>query len=148
MSKFALKKKEFDLSEESAHEAVMEVLEFYEIDIDNILDPIGKTSAEQAMTKIQSAYRAGRLYNKINDKGEFTIIQKVKNSEGVETEMIYAELRAKHKLAMDGKKDAQNYARMYGLLGSLTNVTDTGIKRLRAQDLSIAECLGFVFLAA
>jgi len=130
-----------EISREVAEEQLDEFLGFYEIELD-ILPGDQKAAVDGSVKKIISAILKGRV--EVLSNGE--IRQVFKNPPGDVPELIYRELTGSAKLAMKGKGAEDYHGRIYALLGSLAGVDEAAISKLRGVDLSIAECIGVLFL--
>ena len=137
MNKF---KKEMILSEDSAQEQLNQLLDYYEIDFDDI--PTEQAKAFQMIgKKLVKFIRQGRLEIKIEDG--IQCIQTLRNGTTI---IIYKELNGKAKTAMGTKSAEDGNGRIYALMGALSD-GETMITELKGPDLSLVECLGAVFLA-
>lgn len=128
------------VSEESAQEQLDSFFQHYDIDIADM----PKEQAEAingALNRIKRAIRSG----KVEIDGS-VIKQTLINPAGEVSEIIYGELTGQSKMAMDSKKADSQYGRCYALLGSLSKLGEGAIVKLRGADLSIAECIGLLFL--
>jgi hypothetical protein len=132
---------EFPVSEENAEKAVIDLLTFYRVDVDDIEDDKMKKAVESALNKLQAAYRRGQLENSRKD-GTFKVIQTTASK----TKIEYDELKGEAKTVMDGFGENANYQKQYALLGSLSGLGAKAIQSLNAVDVSVAECLGLIFL--
>jgi len=128
------------LSEESAQEQLNQLLDYYEIDFDDIPTD-QKNSFDMIGKKLVKFIRQGRLEIKIEDG--IQCIQTLKNGSTVIT---YKELTGKAKTAMGTKSAEDGNGRIYALMGALSD-GEAAIMQLKGPDLSLAECLGAVFLA-
>lgn len=114
--------------------------DFYDFDQDDT--PESQSQAvEVSLNRIKKAIRKGKLEFTDSD-GVVKITQHLKNS----TTLIYGEISGRSKLAMKNKSDTDNYGKIYSLCGSLTGIGEAGIAKLKGADLSIAECVGALFL--
>ncbi len=135
----------YKLSEESAQEQ-MEIFEdHYDLDLEIINDKSVKSAMKSSKDKIIQAIRLGRVEIK-EENNELTIIQTLKNPPGDVTEIVYGEIKGRHKVAMDGKGDDTNYSKIYALLGALSGQGPKAFMSLKGADVSVAECLGALFL--
>jgi hypothetical protein len=147
MSKYSLSKTTPKVNEEAAQASLMELLEFYRVDVDDIEDAAQKGGAESILNKLKGAYMRGAIENLRDDKG-FQIVQHLEAPPADVKAITYSELKGIHKLAMDGYKETETVHRQHALLGSLSGLGAPAIKTLAACDLSVAECLAFVFFSA
>lgn len=149
MSKYQLPKKkiEYILSEESATEQLIELLDYYDIDLDKIGESDEKvaTALERACDQLCDAIRTGQLSITRDENSSILVKQQV---EGSKDPLIYKEMNAQAKLAMDKFKEEELYRRIYALMGSLSGEGDAVIKKLKLKDLAIAEALAAVFVNA
>jgi hypothetical protein len=99
-----------------------------------------KEQFDTARNKLIKSIMKGRLEIK-EDEG-LKVKQSLRSGETLE----YSELCGKHKLAMKGKKDGDHFGRIYAILGSVTKAGEAAISKLTGVDMSVAECLGFLFL--
>ena len=135
-----MKKLAMKLSEDSAQEQLNKLLDYYEIDFNDI--PIEQKNAfEMIGKKLVKFIRQGRLEIKTEDG--IQCIQTLRNGT---TTITYKELNGKAKTAMGTKGPDDGNGRIYALMGALSD-GETVITDLKGPDLSLAECLGAVFLA-
>lgn len=148
MSKFSLNKdsKNYLISEEVATEQVIDLLTYYDIDID--LMPTKSTKGEnpqaameRALNQLTNYVRQGLVEIGRNEDGKIIVKQNLSNgSDKVE----YREVDAKAKLAMDNA-ESEGYGRIYAFMGSLASMPPAAIQKLPARDLAVVEILGTVF---
>lgn len=133
-------KKEFKLSEESAEEQLNLFFEYYDIDISDYpesqIDGINTS-----LSKLKKGIRKGRVEFK-EENGTMEVIQYINE----ETTLVYGELSGRTKLAMKNKSENDNYGRLFALLGSLSGAGEAAIAKLKGVNLSLAECIGLLFL--
>lgn len=144
-SKFALKKKKYDISAEVAMDQVMGFLETYDIDIEAIEDSKSKSGIESTLNKMVSYVRSGLIEIVEKDK-KLSIIQHLSNATGEIQTLEYKEIGGKNKVQMDGHDENERYTMMYALAGSISGIGYDGILKLQGRDLSVAEVLGAIFL--
>ena len=135
-----MKKLTMKLSEDSAQEQLNRLLDYYEIDFDDIPSDQAK-SFEMIGKKLVKFIRQGRLEIKTEDG--IQCIQTLRNGTTIIT---YKELNGKAKTAMGTKSAEDGNGRIYALMGALSD-GETMITELKGPDLSLVECLGAVFLA-
>jgi len=144
MSKYALKKKkEYLLSEESATEQIVELLTYYDIDVEKIGDnnEAGAASLETILDNLNGYVRQGVLEVVRDKDSKLTVVHTLTSGDKV----TYGEVSAKAKLAMDKFKQDETYRRIYGMMGSLSGLGSAVIEKMSAHDLSVVEALGTVF---
>lgn len=143
-SRFALRKKPATLlSEDVAMDQVLDLLEYYDIDIERL--PEGGANLETSLKQLTDYVRRGSV--EIGRDADQKIKVTLNLSDG-KTAIEFAEIGARHKLAMDKVKGQESYARIYALAGALSGLGAAAIEKLPARDLAIVEILGMVFLAA
>lgn len=144
MSKWSIPSPEYKLSQESAEALVGKIIAFYGLNVDT-LDADMRESTEATFNKLADFARLGML--DIKSESPFVIVQNLLDADGKTVETIeYAELQGKHKVAMGSVDRGDTYGRSYALLGSMSGLGDTAIQKLKGKNLSLAECLGLVFL--
>lgn len=135
-------KKEYLLSEKVARQELDKMLDYYEIDLDEIEEKELKKAIKAGYDRLVKAVRLGRLTFEITDG--IKVIQTLRTT-GEKIE--YREIDGKAKSAMAGKKDTDFYGKSYALMGNLCDVGETGILKLKSVDLSLVEVLGLIFLS-
>lgn len=128
-------------SKETAKNEIKKMLDYYEIEIEEIEDEKLRTAIENSYKRLIKAVMKGRLRINLNDGIE--IIQKTRIGE----EIKYREINGKAKSAMAGKKEDDFYGKAYALMGSLSGLGESAISSLKGVDLSLVEVLGLIFLA-
>jgi len=128
------------ISKEVARGQLEMLLGYYDLDAGDFENDTMKDLFETACNKLVKAISKGRLEIK-EDEG-LKITQHLRTGD----ELVYAEICGKHKTAMAGKKDGDQYGKIYALLGSMSGVGETGISKLTGVDISVAECLGFLYM--
>ena len=142
---FALRKRpKAILSEESAMEQVLELLEYYDIDIERMPAEAAK-AIDTPLNAIKEHVRRGSL--EVSRDADQKLLVTFNLSDG-KTSIVFHEVGARHKLAMDKVKGGESYGRIYALMGSLSGLGSAAIERLPARDLAVVESLGMVFLTA
>lgn len=129
-------------SKETAKNELKKMLDYYEIEIEEIEDEKLRTAIENSYNRLIKAVMKGRLRINLNDGIE--IVQKLKDGT---TEIKYKEINGKAKTAMAGKKEDDFYGKAYALMGSLSGLGESAISSLKGVDLSLVEVLGLIFLA-
>ncbi len=126
------------ISEKVATEQMQILYDYYDIDIEEATgDP--KTALQNAHQRLINAIRKGRLA--IEDKDGLKVTQIVRGGDTLE----YKVVSGGAKLAMKAA-DSENHRRMYQMLAYLVGLTCSDIAKLTGFDLSVAECLGLLFL--
>ncbi len=136
---------EYKLSVVAAKEIFQEILDFYDIDFEDIVNDQGKEGAETLRNKLIRAIRKGKIETHMSDDPEkgFQIIQN--SSTGIT--LAYNEYNATS--AEESDKGKGISAMQYRLLGSLCGKGTDYIKNrkiLRGPDLKLAEYIAVIFL--
>jgi len=138
-------KKRRKISKESAKAVFEEVLAYYDIDFEDIVNDQGKEGAQTLQNKLIRAISDGRIevnHSQDPEKG-FQIIQNLSTGQTV----AYNEYNAK--AAEEGDKGKGPSAMQYRLLGSLSGKGVDHIKSpkvFRGPDLKLAEFVAVLFL--
>ena len=132
---------EYKYDKKTAQAEIKKMLDYYEIDINEIEDKDLKRAITQGYDRLIKAARLGRLTVKLEDG--IKVIQTLKNGEVVE----YREIDGTAKTEMAGKQTDDHYGKSYALMGSLSGLGENAIKKLKGVDLSLAEVLGLIFLS-
>ncbi len=140
------KKKENKLSKEDAETQLQILLDYYEIDIEDVKVTDAKNGLEQTIDKTIKHIRRGRLEITMGDK--LSVIQTMQQGKGGETseKIPYGILKGESKIAMKDKKGEDFHGRLYVMMASLGNINENDIKKFEGLDLSVVECLGALFL--
>ena len=134
-----MKKREYKISEESAQFSLDELLDYYEIDFNDL--PAAQQDQMGAVErKLIKWIREGRLEIKTEDG--IQCIQTLRNAE----QITYREIDGAAKTAMGTKTAEDQHGRVYAVMGALCGQGETLITKLKGPDLSLAECLGGLFL--
>jgi hypothetical protein len=135
-----LKKPEMKISERVAEDQVNLLLDYYDIELADINNDAQRDAVESALTKLRRGVRRGLL--EIKEQDGLKVTQILRNQEKIE----YCELDGRAKLAMKNKKDTDGHGRIFAIMGYLSGLGESAIICLKANDLSIVECLGVIFL--
>lgn len=136
-----LKKRE--ISEESATKTFDEILEYYDIEIDDIVNDQGKEGAETLRNKLIRAIKDGRIETRMSENIEegFQIIQHTRRGVTV----VYNEYNAT--AAEESDKEKTISGGRYRLLGSLCKKGKDYImspKNFNGADLKLAEFISIL----
>lgn len=129
------------LSEEAAVETFQGILDFYDIDFEDIVNDQGSEAAKTLRNKFIRAIRKGRIETNLSDDSDqgFQIIQHTMNGKT----FTYNEYNAK--AAEESDKGRGVSASQYRLLGALSGM-GTAVKKMRGPDLKLAEYIAVLFL--
>lgn len=147
MSKYSLKKKEPQISAENAFNQVMELIEWYDIDID-AFEGDQEKAIEQSIEKVERAIMNGDIEININEDGELKVTQHLKrrSKKSTVSSLVYAEITGKDKAAMSA--DASEHKKITQLLGSACESQGghVAVEQMKSYDRKIAEALAILFL--
>lgn len=129
----------FKISVENATESYQSLLDYYEIDLADLPEK-ERIGLESVAAKLIKWIRQGRL--EINLENGIQCIQTLRSG----GKLIYREIDGASKTAMGTKEMTDQHGRMYAVLGTLCGEGESVIKMLKGPDLSLAECLGGLFL--
>jgi len=134
------------LSKENAQKQLNTLLEYYDLDLDDISDETVYKAIESSCNKLLKAIRKGRI--EIKEENEtINVYQHLKKpvSEG-KTTIVYKEIDGRSKIAMKDNSETDYHGKIYSFLGGLSGEGADVIMVLKGVDISIAECLGALFL--
>jgi plasmid stabilization system protein ParE len=132
---------DYKYDKKTATNEIQKMLDYYEIDIDEIEDKDLKRAIRQGYDRLIKAARLGRLTVKIEEG--IKVIQTTRTGTVIE----YREIDGQAKTEMAGKAAEDHYGKSYALMGSLSGLGEAAIKQLKGVDLSLAEVLGLIFLS-
>jgi Glu-tRNA(Gln) amidotransferase subunit E-like FAD-binding protein len=142
LKEFFMDKEKYTLAKELAENELQKMLDYYEIDIDEIEDKELKKAIKAGYDRLIKAVRLERL-QVITENG-IKIIQTLKSNKST---VEYREIDGKSKMAMAGKDEKDYYGKSYALMGSLSGLGENAISNMKGVDLSLVETLGMIFLA-
>jgi hypothetical protein len=144
MGRFSLPKKatQYKLSQETADAAVLELLAYYAIDEEE-LPAEQRGFAPALFAKLSRYYRMGYLEN-VREGNVLRVKQHLQEPPGEVHDLVYGRMSAAAKLATDGFKETERYARMHALMGSLCETPI--LSALSGVDMSVMETLAAVFM--
>lgn len=138
-------KEEKKISKESAQKVFNEILEYYDIDFEDIVNDQGKEGAKTLENKLIRAIMAGRIETKMSDDHNqgFQIIQHTRTGKTV----AYNEYGTK--AARESAKQKDSASAQYALLGSLSGLGMdyfNSKKNFPGPCLKLAEYVAVIFL--
>jgi len=137
------------LSKENAQKQLDTLLDYYDLDLDDISDENVHNAITSSCNKLLKAIKKGRLEIKEEDD-TLNVYQYLKKpiggKEGSLTVIKYREIDGRSKIAMKDNKESDYHGKIYSFLGGLSKEGGAVIMRLKGVDISIAECLGALFL--
>ncbi len=144
MDEIKTEEKKPRISPESAEKSVQDLLDFYEIEFEDIVNDQGKEGAKTWKNKITRAFQKERLETRKDDDPEkgFCIIQHTSTGK----HFTYKEYNHKAAIAYAGQKD--NASASFSLLGSLSGQSSEifkSRKNFSGPDLRLAEAVVMIF---
>ena len=136
-----MQEEKYAISKKVAESELQKMLDYYEIDIDEIEDKKVKAAIKSSYDRLIKAVRLKRLEIKIEE--EIKIIQTLRSGQKID----YREIDGKAKVAMAGKEETDHYGKAYALMGSLSGWGESAILQIKGVDLSLVEVLGLIFLS-
>ena len=137
---------DFKISEESAEEQISNLLEYYDIEIEDFDNENLKSALATSRRKLVKAIRKGMIEIKEEDGTPIVYQHLLKPVKGIESPIRYKEVDGRSKRAMKKMSENDYSGRIYAFLGGLSGDGSTIIERFQSQDLTVAECLGTIFL--
>ena len=133
------------ISEESAADQLALLMEFYDIDKNDIEIEEGPEAVQTLMNGLARAIRKGRLEVTVDTDGKLVVTQHLKHPPGDIDIINYNIVGQKARLAMDRVKSSKEQERMCAFMGSLSGLGSTGIGSLVAADMGTMNRLATLF---
>jgi len=130
------------ISRESAEEQIDVLLEYYDLDDDDIGNAEKESGLDMTKHKLIKHIMKGRLEISESEDG-LSVIQHLRSGK---EDMTYQEICGRHKIQMKNNSQDDWFGKMYSLVGSMTGVGSKAIENLKGVDMSVCECLGAIFL--
>lgn len=132
------------LSKEAAMDQVMTFLSYYDIDVARITDEQALEQSERTLEHLCSFVEEGRVEIRRGEGEKLEVVHNLKGGLAV----VYGEVNATAKLAMDKYPAEARYARVYAMMGSLSSLGSEGIQKFHVRDLAVVDILGSLFMGA
>lgn len=133
------------ISEDQAREKLDELLESYDMDVDDFDEDQAK-ALRTSTKKIIRAMKQGRVEIKDDSNGKPVVYHHIVDSSGFNSPICYARVKGAAKTNMKNHKAEDFYGRLYSFMGGLCGVSPAKMLQMESRDLSILECLGQIFL--
>jgi hypothetical protein len=134
------KKRDFKLSEEAGQAAVLELLEFYGVELEFTKD--AKESADKSLDELRDYYRMGLLENKQDENLGFCVVQHLESGQ----DLTYREMKGADRLVADRfDVKTQLNEKVDAILGKLSGLGDGAITKLMRDDRKAAALVATVF---
>lgn len=133
------------ISEESAKEQLEILMEYYDIDKDDIEIEEGPEAVQTLINGLVRAIRKGRLEVKVDSDGKLVVTQHLQHPPGDVAIINYSVVGQKARLAMDRVKSTKEQERMCAFMGSLSGFGSQGVSGLVAADMGTMNRLATLF---
>jgi hypothetical protein len=138
-------KKVLLISDESAREQLETLMDFYDIDKDDIEIEEGPEAVQTLMNGLIRAIRKGRLEIKTDSDGQLLVTQHLQHAPGDINTVEYNVVGQKARLAMDRVKSTKEQERMCAFMGSLSGLGVQGVSSLVGADMGTMNRLATLF---
>ena len=133
------------ISEDSAKEQLEILMEYYDIDKDDIEIEEGPEAVQTLMNGLVRAIRKGRLQIKVDSDRKLLVTQHLKHAPGDIDTIDYSIVGQKARLAMDRVKSTKEQERMCAFMGSLSGLGVQGVSSLVGADMGTMNRLATLF---
>lgn len=133
------------ISPESAEAQVQLLLDWYDLRPDEVRTET-QSVIETSIRRLVRAVQEGHVEIRETTDGKIDVMQRLIKPPSKTDTLTYGVLTGKAKVTL--RDTDSSYERIYGILGSLAGVGRQVIASLEGRDLTIAESLGFLYLAA
>ena len=141
----AEKKEKVLISEDSAIEQLEILMEYYDIDKNDIEIEEGAEAVQTLMNGLVRAIRKGRLEIKVDSDLKLIVTQHLKHPPGDIDIVNYSIVGQKARLAMDRVKSTKEQERMCAFMGSLSGLGVQGVSGLVGADMGTMNRLATLF---
>ena len=133
------------ISEEMASEQLSVLMEYYDIDKNDIEIEEGPEAVQTLINGLVRAIRKGRLEIKVDSDGKLLVMQHLQHPPGDIAVINYNVVGQKARLAMDRVKSTKEQERMCAFMGSLSGFGSQGVSGLVAADMGTMNRLATLF---
>ncbi len=133
------------ISEESASEQLEILMEYYDIDKNDIEIEEGPEAVQTLMNGLVRAIRKGRLEIKVDSDHKLLVTQHLQHPPGDIDSINYSVVGQKARLAMDRVKSTKEQERMCAFMGSLSGFGLQGVSGLIGADMGTMNRLATLF---
>jgi len=140
-----MEKRKDKISAKVAQDQLDQLLNKYDIDIDDAPNKEQKKVLETSFHRIKKSIRRGFLEIKVDDQsGKLVVVHHLQEKKGTTVE--YKGISGKNKIEMKEREEQDQYGKIYAMMGSLSGLGYSAIRDFEGIDMSIAESLGSIFL--
>ena len=133
------------ISEESAKEQLDILMDYYDIDKDDLENEEGPEAVQTLMNGLVRAIKNGRLEIKVDSELKLVVTQHLKHAPGDIDTVDYNIVGQKARLAMDRVKSTKEQERMCAFMGSLSGLGVQGVSSLVGKDMGTMNRLATLF---
>ena len=138
------KGKEFKLALEPATAVLEMLLDYYEIDKNDIEIEQGPEAMQTLFNGLIKAIRRGRLEISV-ESGDIKVVQHLRFPPGDVKEIVYGVVGQTARMAMDKIKSTAEQERMCAFMGSLADLPGGSLSKLKGVDMGTMNRLATVF---
>lgn len=134
------------VSEETAEKHMDKILDYYDLDIEDIEDAELKRACRTSIRKMIKAFQKGTLeYSEENEEPILyqTLRYPPHNHEG---RIKYNVITGRSKIAMKDNKQDDQYGRIYAFMGQLAKTGAPIFGKMKGPDVSLVECIGTLLI--
>ena len=139
------KKSVIVISEEAASDQLELLLEYYDIDKNDIEIEQGPEALQTLMNGLVRAISKGRLEISLGAEGKLVVVQHLKYAPGDATTIEYCIVGQKAKMAMDRVKASREQERKCAFMSSLAGLPAGGVDKLVSVDMGTMDRLATLF---
>jgi hypothetical protein len=140
-----VKKEKTLISEDSAAEQLEILMDYYDIDKNDLENEEGPEAVQTLMNGLVRAIRNGRLEIKVDSDQKLIVTQHLKHPPGDIETIDYNIVGQKARLAMDRVKSTKEQERMCAFMGSLSGLGVQGVSSLVGKDMGTMNRLATLF---
>ena len=133
------------ISEEAAKDQLGVLLDYYDIDKNDIEIEQGPEALQTLMNGLVRAIRKGRLEISVGGENKLIVVQHLKFPPGDVTEIPYGIVGQKAKMAMDRVKASKEQERKCAFMSSLAGLAPGGVDKFVAVDMGTMDRLATLF---
>ena len=133
------------LSLESAEAQLDEMLKYYRIERESIVNEYGKDGVETVCNKLILAIKDGLLEIAVVD-GDLKVTQNLQHAPGDDPTIMYGVLTGAIKITLDKYGEGKSYARLHALMGALAGLPPKAMEALKGADYGTMESLSLLFM--
>lgn len=134
---------DYKVSEEVAGEQFGSLLEYYDIDFNDIEIEDGAEAAKTMKNTLIRAIRRGAL--EVATENELVVTQHLTHPIGEKSVLVFTDKVAKARIAMDQESPKRDNARMRAFMAALADFPAAQLMNLKGSDLAVFNRLAVIF---